>query len=84
MTGSRVWLVALACCALLPALARAQPQPAGELGIVFVDRTEGQSKMSRAIVREAVWMVWRLRFAALRGRLGAPPASPPQLTEERA
>ena len=33
-----------------------------EIPIVFVDRTEGQSKMSRAIVREAVWMVWRLRM----------------------
>jgi dolichol-phosphate mannosyltransferase len=54
-----------------------------EIPIVFVDRTEGQSKMSRAIVREAVWMVWRLRFAAMRGRLGRPPASP-QLTQERA
>src|SRR6185503_12849354 len=27
-----------------------------EIPIVFVDRTEGQSKMSKAIVREAVWM----------------------------
>lgn len=38
-----------------------------EIPIVFVDRTEGQSKMSRAIVREAIWMVWRLRYWALRG-----------------
>jgi dolichol-phosphate mannosyltransferase len=38
-----------------------------EIPIVFVDRTEGQSKMSRSIVREAIWMVWRLRFWALRG-----------------
>jgi dolichol-phosphate mannosyltransferase len=38
-----------------------------EIPIVFVDRTEGQSKMSRSIIREAVWMVWRLRFWALRG-----------------
>lgn len=36
-----------------------------EIPIVFVDRTEGQSKMSGAIVREAIWMVWRLRFQAL-------------------
>ena len=54
-----------------------------EIPIVFVDRTEGQSKMSRAIVREAIWMVWRLRFAAMRGRLGAPPAAR-QLSRERA
>ena len=40
-----------------------------EIPIVFVDRTEGTSKMSKAIVREAIWMVWRLRFWALRGRL---------------
>jgi dolichol-phosphate mannosyltransferase len=40
-----------------------------EIPIVFVDRTEGTSKMSKAIVREAVWMVWRLRFWALRGRV---------------
>jgi dolichol-phosphate mannosyltransferase len=33
-----------------------------EIPIVFVDRTEGQSKMSKTIVREAVWMVWRLRW----------------------
>ena len=33
-----------------------------EIPIVFVDRTEGTSKMSNAIVREAVWMVWRLRW----------------------
>jgi len=40
-----------------------------EIPIVFVDRTDGVSKMSRTIVREAVWMVWRLRFQALLGRL---------------
>ena len=38
-----------------------------EIPIVFVDRTEGQSKMSRSIVREAIWMVWRLRWWAIRG-----------------
>jgi dolichol-phosphate mannosyltransferase len=38
-----------------------------EIPIVFVDRTEGTSKMSKHIVREAVWMVWRLRWWALRG-----------------
>ena len=40
-----------------------------EMPIVFVDRTEGQSKMSKAIVREAFWMVWRLRWWAMTGRL---------------
>jgi dolichol-phosphate mannosyltransferase len=38
-----------------------------EIPIVFTDRTEGESKMSRRIVREAIWMVWRLRWWALRG-----------------
>ena len=33
-----------------------------EIPIVFVDRTEGESKMSRAIMMEAIWMVWRLRW----------------------
>jgi dolichol-phosphate mannosyltransferase len=40
-----------------------------EIPIVFVDRTEGTSKMSKAIVREAVWMVWRLRLMAIFGKL---------------
>lgn len=40
-----------------------------EIPIVFVDRTEGQSKMSGSIVREAIWMVWRLRYWAMRRRL---------------
>jgi dolichol-phosphate mannosyltransferase len=33
-----------------------------EIPIVFVDRTEGQSKMSKSIMWEAMWMVWRLRW----------------------
>ena len=41
----------------------------GEIPIVFVDRTAGESKMSKRIVREAVWRVWKLRFAAIMGRL---------------
>jgi len=40
-----------------------------EIPIVFVDRTEGESKMSKRIVREAVWMVWRLRWWSLTGRI---------------
>lgn len=40
-----------------------------EIPIVFVDRTEGHSKMSGAIVREAIWVVWRLRFQALIGKI---------------
>ena len=40
-----------------------------EIPITFVDRVEGGSKMSKAIVVEAVWKVPALRLAALRGRL---------------
>jgi dolichol-phosphate mannosyltransferase len=40
-----------------------------EIPIIFVDRTEGHSKMSKKIVREAVWMVWRLRWWGLTGRI---------------
>jgi dolichol-phosphate mannosyltransferase len=40
-----------------------------EVPIRFTDRVVGGSKMSRAIVLEAVWKVPALRLAALRGRL---------------
>jgi len=40
-----------------------------EIPIVFVDRTEGSSKMSKQIVREAVLMVWRLRWWSIAGRV---------------
>lgn len=40
-----------------------------ELSIVFVDRTNGVSKMSRSIVYEAAWVVWKLKFLALIGKL---------------
>ena len=40
-----------------------------EVPITFVDREQGHSKMSRAIVLEAVWTVPALRLRALLGRL---------------
>ena len=40
-----------------------------EVPITFTDRTAGESKMSRAIVLEAVWKVPALRLRAVRGRL---------------
>ena len=40
-----------------------------EVPIRFVDRQEGHSKMSRAIVLEAIWKVPALRLRALLGRL---------------
>jgi dolichol-phosphate mannosyltransferase len=33
-----------------------------EVPIIFTDRFQGHSKMSRQIVREALWMVWKLWF----------------------
>jgi dolichol-phosphate mannosyltransferase len=39
-----------------------------EIPIVFVDRQVGGSKMSKAIVLEAVWKVPRLRISTLRAR----------------
>jgi dolichol-phosphate mannosyltransferase len=40
-----------------------------EVPITFADREVGGSKMSKAIVAEAIWKVPGLRFAALLGRL---------------
>jgi len=39
-----------------------------EIPIVFIDRHAGSSKMSRRIVREAVFMVWKLRLQSLFSR----------------
>jgi dolichol-phosphate mannosyltransferase len=40
-----------------------------EIPILFTDREQGHSKMSHRIIWEAVWMVWRLRWWALTGRV---------------
>lgn len=40
-----------------------------EIPIVFTDRTVGDSKMSGHIVREAILMVWRLRWWKIMGQL---------------
>jgi dolichol-phosphate mannosyltransferase len=49
-----------------------------EVPIIFTDRFQGRSKMSRDIMREAFWMVWRLLFQnKLRRRPNVPPMSPP-------
>jgi dolichol-phosphate mannosyltransferase len=34
-----------------------------EVPIVFVERREGQSKLNRSVLAEALWMPWRLRFS---------------------
>jgi len=41
----------------------------GEIPIVFTERERGKSKMSKKIVREAVWMVWKLRLKSIFGLL---------------
>ena len=40
-----------------------------EIPIIFIDRVKGSSKMSKKIVREAVFMVWKLRFQSIFGLL---------------
>jgi dolichol-phosphate mannosyltransferase len=40
-----------------------------EIPIIFTDREHGTSKMSKKIVREAIWMVWWLRLMKILGRL---------------
>ncbi len=40
-----------------------------EVPIVFVDRRQGRSKMSRKIFAEAIGVVWKLRFEALTGKI---------------
>ena len=40
-----------------------------EVPIVFIERETGESKMSKRIVREAVWRVWWLRIQQVLGRL---------------
>jgi len=40
-----------------------------EIPILFVDRRVGVSKMNRTIVWEAMWLVWKLRFLSVFGRI---------------
>ena len=40
-----------------------------EVPILFTERDTGESKMSKAIVREAVWRVWWLKLMQLFGRI---------------
>ncbi len=50
----------------------------GEIPIVFEDRRSGYSKMSKAIFREALWMVWKLALKTgfrRRPRVKSPPAT---------
>ncbi len=40
-----------------------------EVPIVFTDRTVGKSKMTRKNIREAIWIVWRLKIKSMTGKL---------------
>lgn len=40
-----------------------------EIPIIFIDRQSGKSKMSKKIVREAIYRVWALRIRSILGRL---------------
>lgn len=40
-----------------------------EVSIIFREREEGVSKMSRKIVWEAIWRVWSLKFQSIFGKL---------------
>jgi dolichol-phosphate mannosyltransferase len=40
-----------------------------EIPIVFTDRKNGKSKMSKKIIREAIFVVWKLRFRHFLGKL---------------
>jgi dolichol-phosphate mannosyltransferase len=40
-----------------------------EIPIIFTERDKGESKMSKSIVREAVWRVWKLWLLDRFGRL---------------
>ncbi len=49
-------------------LAYKQGYQLAETPIIFEERRAGASKISREIVREAMWMVWRLRLKSLFSR----------------
>ncbi len=40
-----------------------------ESSIVFTDRRSGKSKMSRKIIYEAIWMVWKLKLLHMLGKI---------------
>jgi dolichol-phosphate mannosyltransferase len=48
-----------------------------EVPIIFTDRFLGHSKMSKGIIREALWIVWKLFFQnGMRRRPNGPPSQP--------
>jgi len=57
-----------------------QGMKVAEVPIIFTDRFQGHSKMSGHIVREALWMVWRLWFQ--NGMRRRPRPAPPKKKAE--
>lgn len=55
-----------------------------EIPIVFTERIRGISKMSKEIIREAVWLPWRLRLQELRACLRKLFSSPKKNLKEEA
>jgi dolichol-phosphate mannosyltransferase len=47
-----------------------------EVPIVFEERQNGTSKMSKKIIREALWMVWKLLFRSVFRRVNPCPVTP--------
>lgn len=45
-----------------------------EIHIVFTERAQGSSKMSKSIVREAIKLPWKLRLRKMLGRINSGPA----------
>ena len=39
-----------------------------EVPIVFVERTQGRSKMNWPVILESIWLPWRLRRSRMTGR----------------
>ena len=42
-----------------------------EIPIIFEDRLQGESKISRRVIFEAIWVVWRLRLQTLLSRFNS-------------
>jgi dolichol-phosphate mannosyltransferase len=46
----------------------------GEIPIIFYGRDKGETKFSKAIIREAIWAVWKLRLGLLQNHAPRPVA----------
>jgi len=40
-----------------------------EIPIIFTDRIAGNSKMNKKLIREAIWVVWKLKILGIMGKL---------------